>query len=77
MIRELNRACEKLNKTLGVSVSLPQPEGKALRSASVHSFAFGAVLLAAGMVFASKPCAALGGLSVVNGAVLRAESGKK
>ena len=29
MIKEVNRACEKLNDTLGISVELPNPKKKA------------------------------------------------
>ena len=54
MVKEVNRACEKLNEKLGVSVSLPNPKKKTLNAASVCNFVVGAGLVAAGVVFSSK-----------------------
>ena len=74
MIKELNQACEKLNHTLGVSVKLPNPKKKALKTAAVYNFIVGAGLVAAGIVYSSKACAILGGVSVVSSVALRKES---
>lgn len=77
MIKEVNQACEKLNNTLGISVELPNPKKKALKTAAVCNFIVGAGLVAAGIVFSSKSCAVLGGISVISSAVLRKESKDK
>ena len=75
MVKEVNHACEKLNEKLGVSVSLPNPQKKTLKTASVCNFVVGAGLVAAGVVFSSKWCAVLGGIGIVSSVVLRQESG--
>ena len=77
MVKEVNRACEKLNEKLGVSVSLPNPKKKTLNAASVCNFVVGAGLVAAGVVFSSKWCAVLGGIGLVSSVVLRHESGSR
>ena len=74
MIKEVNRACEKLNDTLGISVELPNPKKKALKTAAVCNLIVGAGLVAAGILFPSKSCALLGVISVINSAVLGKES---
>ena len=74
MIKEVNEACEKWNKTLGVSVKLPDPGKKALSAAMVCNFAVGAGLMAAGIVLSSRWCAVLGGVGMLSGIVLRGES---
>ena len=73
MIKEVNQACEKLNQTLGISVSLPDPKKKTLKTAAVCNLIVGAGLVAAGILFPSKPCAALGGIGIISSAVLRRE----
>ena len=77
MIKEVNRACEKLNNTLGISVALPNPKKKAVKTAAVCNFIVGAGLVAAGILFPSKSCALLGGISVISSVVLRKESKNK
>ena len=77
MIKEFNQACEKMNHTLGVSVKLPNPKKKTLKGAAVSHFIVGAGLLAAGIVFSSKSCALLGGVSLVSSVVMRKESKNK
>ncbi len=57
MIKEVNQACEKLNNTLGISVELPNPKKKALKTAAACNFIIGAGLAAAGIAFTSKSCA--------------------
>lgn len=74
MIKKVNRACEKLNDTLGISVTLPNPGRKALKTVMICNFIVGAGLLVTGIVFSSKGCAVLGGIEVISGAVLRKES---
>lgn len=74
MIKEVNQACKKLNNTLGISVELPNPKKKALKMAAVCNLIVGAGLVAAGIIFSSKSCAALGGISVISSAVLRKEN---
>ncbi len=32
MIKEVNKACEKLNDTLGISVELPNPEKESVKN---------------------------------------------
>lgn len=77
MIKEVNRACEKLNATLGISVELPNPKKKVLKTAAVCNLIVGAGLVAAGILFPSKSCALLGGISVISSAVLKKESKNK
>ena len=77
MIKEVNRACEKLNDTLGISVELPNPKKKAIKTATVCNLVVGAGLVAAGILFPSKSCALLGGISVISSAVLKKESKNK
>lgn len=74
MIKEVNQACEKLNTTLGLSVTLPTPKKKALKMAAVGNFMASAGLVAAGIIFTSKSCAVLGSISLINGIVLQKES---
>ena len=74
MIKEVNQACEKLNNTLGISVKLPNPERKALKTATVCNLIVGAGLLATGIIFSSKCCAVLGGIEIIGSVVLRKES---
>lgn len=77
MIKEVNQACKRLNHTLGVSVKLPNPKKKTLKAAAVYNFIAGAGLVAAGIVFSSKSCVLLGGISVISSVVLRKESKNK
>lgn len=73
MIREVNKACEKLNNTLGISVKLPNPKKKALKKAAVCNLIAGAGLVTAGIVFTSKSCALLGGLGIISSVILQNE----
>ena len=73
MIKEVNQACEKLNNTLGISVTLPNPGRKALKTAAACNLIVGAGLLATGILFSSKCCALLGGIEVIGSAILRKE----
>ena len=75
MIKEVNHVCDKLNEKLGISVPLPNPQKKTLKTASACNFVVGAGLVAAGVVFSSKWCAVLGGIGIVSSVVLRQESG--
>lgn len=77
MIKEVNQACEKLNNILGISVMLPNPKKKVLKTAAVCNFIVGAGLVVAGMVFPSKSCTILGGIGVISSVVLRKESKNK
>lgn len=77
MIKEVNHACEKLNKKLGISVPLPNPVKKTLKTASMCNFVAGTGLVAASVVFSSKWCAMLGGIGIVSSVVLRREKGGK
>ena len=76
MIKEVNQACEKLNNTLGISVTLPNPKKNTLKTAAVCNFIVATGLVAAGIVFPSKYCAILGGIGVISSIVLQRE-GKK
>ncbi|MDE5908311.1 MAG: hypothetical protein K2H52_06190 [Lachnospiraceae bacterium] len=77
MIKEVNQVCMKLNKLLGFSITLPNPGKKTLKKVAVCNLAFGVSLIAAGVAFSSRWCAALGGLGIVSSAILRKESGGK
>ena len=70
MIEHVNRICGRLNKALGLSVSLPDPDEKTLRAASFRSLALGTALAAEGFLL-------LGGAGMVSGTVLRKESRKR
>lgn len=74
MIKEVNRAFGRLNEKLGISVPLPNPGKKALKTASACNLIAGAGLIAAGVLFPSKWCAALGCIAMAGSAVLRKES---
>lgn len=73
MIKEVNRFCEKLNNTLGIAIELPNPKKKTLKVAMVCNLIVGIGLAIAGIVFPSKPCMLLGGISVISSALLRRE----
>ncbi len=75
MIREVNHVCERLNEKLGISVSLPNPKKKTLKVTSACNFVVGAGLVAAGVMFSSKWCAALGSIGIISSVVLCQESG--
>ncbi len=77
MMKKVNQACEKLNRRLGISVELPNPKKKALKTAAACNLVVGAGLVAAGIFFPSKSCALLGGISVISSVVLRKESKHK
>lgn len=77
MIKEINQACEKLNDTLGISVTLPNPNKKTLKTAAACNFILGAGLAAAGILFSSKSCAVMGGIGLLGSAILRKESRNK
>lgn len=77
MIKEVNQICGKLNEALGLSVSLPNPGKKALKSAAFCNFIAGAGLMAAGAAFSSKWCVALGGLGIAGSIILGKESSHK
>ena len=74
MIKELNKACEKVNHIFGVSVKFPNPKKKTLKAAAVYNFIIGVGLVVAGIVLRVRSCALLGGVSVISSAVLRKES---
>lgn len=76
MIKEVNRACEKLNDTLGIPVELPNPKKNTLKRASVCNFIVGVGLVAVGVIFPSKSCAVLGGIGILSSIVLRREQNK-
>lgn len=73
MIQEVNKACKKLNDTLGIHVTLPNPNRTTLKAAAVCNLIAGAGLVTAGIIFSSKCCAALGGISVISSVVLQRE----
>lgn len=76
MIKELNKVCEKVNHIFGVSVKLPNPKKKTLKTAAVYNFIVGVGLVVAGIVLRVRYCALLGGISVISSVVLRKESRK-
>lgn len=73
MIKEVNQACKKLNDKLGISVTLPNPSKKEMKTAKTRNLAVGAGLLTAGIIFSSKCCAVLGGIGVISSIVLQKE----
>ena len=75
MIKEINHACGKLNDKLGVSIPLPNPGKKTMKITSACHFVVGVSLVAAGVVFSSKWCAALGSIGIISSVVSRQESG--
>ena len=77
MIKEVNQVCGKLNETLGISVNLPNPGKKVVKSAALCNLIAGAGLISAGAVFSSKWCVALGGLGIVGSIILRKEDSHK
>ncbi|MCI8725497.1 MAG: hypothetical protein HFG66_05095 [Hungatella sp.] len=74
MIKEVNRACGKMNEKLGISVPLPNPKKKTLKVTSVCNFVVGAGLVTAGVMCSSKWYAILGGIGIISSVVLRQES---
>ena len=54
MIKEVNQVCGKLDEALGISVRLPNPDKKAVKSAAVCNLIAGAGLIVAGAAFSSK-----------------------
>lgn len=74
MIKEVNQVCGKLNEALGILVTLPNPDKKAVRAAALCNLIGGVGLVAAGAAFSSKWCAVLGGLGIAGSIVLRKES---
>jgi hypothetical protein len=77
MIKELNQTCEKLNNLFRISVKLPTPNRNALNASSILNFITGAGLIAAGVIYAQKWCAVVGGISIVSSVVLKHEAQKK
>lgn len=77
MIKEMNESCEKFSKALGITIKLPNPGKKALKTAMVCNLAVGAGLITAGVIFTSKWCVALGGISIASSIVLRHEGKQK
>ncbi|MCI9455601.1 MAG: hypothetical protein HFE44_01310 [Oscillospiraceae bacterium] len=75
MIKEVNRACEKMNEALGVSVKLPNPGKRSLNAAGICNFVVGTGLTAAGIVFSSKWCTVLGGIGILSSFILHRENG--
>lgn len=77
MIKEVNKICRKLNKILRISIILPTPSKKKLKTAMVCNLSVGVSLIAAGIVLSSKWCASLGCLGIVSSAILRKEQDVK
>lgn len=75
---EIMRTISIVSLIVGIiSVELPNPKKKALKTAAVCNLVIGAGLVAAGILFPSKSCALLGGMSVISSVVLRKESKNK
>jgi hypothetical protein len=74
MIKEVNNACTKFGKVLGVSVKLPTPTKETLKTTSTMGFIVGAGLLTASVVLSSKSCAILGGISIISGVIQKHEA---
>lgn len=74
MIKEINQTCEKLNDTLGISVTLPNPKKNALKEAAICNLIIGAGLTTARSIFPSKVCTVLGGIGILGSIELCRES---
>lgn len=74
MIKELNRACKSVNTALGISIRLPEPKKNTLKSASALNLLLGVGLMVAGVIFTQKWCTIAGGISIINGLVLKRET---
>ncbi len=77
MIKEVNQICEKLNKKLGISITLPDSSNKAYKTAALCNFIVGTGLIVTGTVLTSKNCLILGGLGIASSVILRKESRQK
>lgn len=77
MIKEVNRACEALNRALGIDVPLPKPKRRQLGAAAAGHLTAGAALIALGAASSLRWCMVLGGLGIVSGVILRLESGER
>ena len=77
MIDEVNDACKKLNKGLGVPVSPPNPGEKALGRASAVNVVLGIGLVAVGALSSLKWCAVLGIAAIGSSAVMAWESKRR
>ena len=74
MLKELNQACTRLNKRLGLSIILPEPGPNALKRSAVRNLAVGAGLMAAGAFLPSRSLFLLGCAGIAGGVLLRQES---
>lgn len=74
MIKELNKACKKVNDNLGVSIELPEPRKNTLKAAGVLNFVVGTGFIATGIILSSKWCVAIGSLGIVSSIVQRHEA---
>ncbi|MEW9096025.1 MAG: hypothetical protein AB2417_13170 [Clostridiaceae bacterium] len=50
MVEQMNRACEQVNKRLGVSIKLPNPSKEALRVNAIISGLLGVGIVGAGVL---------------------------
>lgn len=74
MIKELNKACKKVNDNLGVSIELPELRKNTLKAAGVMNFVVGTGFIATGIILSSKWCVAIGSLGIVSSIVQRHEA---
>lgn len=76
MIKKVNETCEKMNKKLGVPISLPNPSKKTLKNCFACNLFVGVDLIMVGIVIKSKWCIILGAIGVISGGILLKESNK-
>lgn len=77
MINKINKLCENLNNALGISVSLPNPGKKALKTAMVCNLTAGTCLIMAGTVSSSKWYTILGSICIISTIILQRENNNK
>ena len=76
MIKKVNETCKSFNDALGITVTLPEPKKETLKATSALGYVAGAGLITAGVIFSSKVCAVLGGISIISGIIQGRESKK-
>ena len=74
MIHQVNQFCNKINKKLGISLTLSSPNRKTLKAFMIVHGVIGASLLIIGAVFRFKWCMVLGMISMISSIILRKET---
>ncbi|MGG3506160.1 hypothetical protein ABES58_11810 [Paenibacillus lautus] len=69
MVNEINRIVGKVNDTLGVSMTPPEPKKNTLNVASAVNLVVGAGFIVAGVILMNIWCAVIGGLGIISGII--------